>query len=79
MKSLPDEIERDRKGLSAYLEDIATRDANSEDDFSMVVGGRTYAGKDARANAGDALNEVAYSWRYDQSLQVRGSFRGLTY
>ena len=42
----------------------------------MTIGNREFTGKDARANAGDALNQVAYSWRNDQSVQVRGHFKG---
>ena len=76
VKSLPDDIQRSRKHYAAYEEDIATRDLHGEEDFTMTVGKRTFSGKDARANAGDALVAVALSWRYDQSLQVRGSFKG---
>jgi N12 class adenine-specific DNA methylase len=76
VRSLPEEIERSRKYHAAYVEDIATRDAHSDEDFSMTIGNRTISGKDARTNAGQALNEVAHSWRDDKRLQVRGHFRG---
>jgi hypothetical protein len=76
VKSLPEQIERSRKYHAAYIEDIVTRDSHGEDEFSMTIGSRTYSGKDARTNAGTALNQVAYSWRDDQSLQVRGHYKG---
>ena len=76
VRSIPEELERSRKYLAAYNDDIATRDANTEEEFTMTVGNRTFSGKDARTNAGNALNQVAYSWRDDKSLQVRAHFRG---
>jgi hypothetical protein len=76
VRSIPEDIERGRHYHAAYLEDIAMRDANDSDEFTMIVGNQTYSGKDARANAGEALNEVAYSWRNSQALGVRGSYRG---
>ena len=76
VRSPPDHIACNRGRHAAYIEDIATRDAHGDEDFTMTIGNRTYTGKDARANAGDALNEVAWSWRNDRSVQVRGSFKG---
>ena len=76
VRNLPEQIERSRKYHAGYVEDIATRDAHSEEDFAMTIGNRTFTGKDARTNAGDALNAVALSWARDQTLQVRGEFKG---
>jgi hypothetical protein len=76
VRNLPEQIERSRKYHAAYLDDIATRDANTGEEFVMTVGNRTFSGRDARTNAGDALNEVAHSWRNDHSLQARGHFKG---
>jgi Helicase conserved C-terminal domain len=76
LRSLPPEI-RDRHDRIALLsQDVATRDANSGDEFSMRVGNRLYAGKGAREEAAAALTAVVLSWRDDQTLQVRGSFHG---
>ena len=66
VKSLPEDIAQSTKYHAAFVADIATRDEHSEEDFAMTIGNREYTGKDARANAGEALNQVAYSWRHDQ-------------
>ena len=42
----------------------------------MTVGNREYSGKGAREQAAQALTGAVLSWRDDQSLQVRGIFRG---
>ncbi len=76
IRSLPEDIERSRNYHAAYVADIVTRDEHRDDEFTMTIGRRTFAGKDARKQAGEALNEVAYSWRNDQSVQVRGQFKG---
>src|ERR1017187_5815385 len=59
VKSLPEQIERGRKYHAAVSADILTRDAHAEEDFTMKVGNRVYAGKGAREDAGNALNIVA--------------------
>lgn len=76
LKSLPDEIARSQRLHAAYTDDITMRDAHADADFTMTIGNRTFSGKDARTNAGDALNQVAFSWRNDQSFQKRGEFMG---
>ncbi len=76
VKSIPEQIERGQRYHAAYVEDIATRDAHADEEFTMTIGNRTFSGKDARTHAGEALNEVAFSWRNDQSAQVRGHFKG---
>ena len=77
VRNLPEQIERARKYHAGYVDDIATRDAHAEEDFAMTIGNHTFTGKDARTNAGTALNAVALSWARDQSLQVRGQFQRL--
>ena len=76
VRSLPEQIERSQKYHAGYVEDIGTRDAHSDEEFAMTIGNRTFTGKDARTNAGTALNAVALSWAGDQSLQVRGQYKG---
>jgi hypothetical protein len=76
LNSLPSEIRERRERIERLSADIATRDANSAEEFSMTVGSRVYAGKGAREEAAAALGGVVLSWRDDQSLQVRGAFHG---
>jgi len=76
VKSLPEQIERNRTYLAAVSADIVTRDANAEDDFSMTVGTREFSGKGAREQAGNVLNAVIMSWRDDMTPQLRADFRG---
>jgi hypothetical protein len=76
VRSLPEHIRRSEDIAKRLAQDIATRDANTSDDFSMTVGRRTFSGKGAREEAANALNEVVLSWRNDESAQVRGHFRG---
>jgi len=47
VKSLPSEIERARKYFAAVSGDILARDARADEDFTMRVGNRVYAGKGA--------------------------------
>jgi hypothetical protein len=42
----------------------------------MQVGNRLFAGKGAREQAANALVGAVLSWRDDQTLQARASFRG---
>ena len=76
LNSLPSEIRERHERIERLSADIATRDANSTEEFSMTVGNRVYAGKGAREEAAAALGGVVLSWRDDQSLQVRGTFHG---
>ena len=76
LRSLPSEIKERHERIERLSADIATRDAQGAEEFSMTVGNRVYEGKGAREQAAAALTEVALSWRDDQSLQVRGAFRG---
>jgi N12 class adenine-specific DNA methylase len=77
VRNLPDHIRRSKETAERIAADIATRDANDPDEFSMTVGNRTFCGKGAREEAAKALNEVVLSWRNDGTAQVRAKFRGL--
>jgi len=76
IKALPEQIERARKYHAAVTADIHTRDEHADEDFTMTVGNRVYAGKGAREEAGNALNSVVMSWREDKTPQVRARFKG---
>jgi hypothetical protein len=76
VKSLPEQIERSRKYHAAVSADILTREAHADEDFTMQVGNRVFAGKGAREDAGNALNAVVLSWRNDRTAQVRAHFKG---
>ena len=76
LRSLPPEIRDRHERIALLSHDVATRDANSSDEFSMRVGNRLHTGKGAREEAAAALTAVVLSWRDDQTLQVRGSFHG---
>jgi len=76
VRDLPRKIEQ-AKDLAAKVEtDVATRNANDSGQFEMKVGNRLFAGKGAREEAADALSGAVLSWRDDQTLQSRASFRG---
>ncbi len=76
VKNLPDYIRRAHETAERIATDIATRDANSSDEFTMTVGNRTFSGKGAREEAAKALNAVIQSWANDQTTQARGKFKG---
>jgi hypothetical protein len=76
VKSLPEQIDRDRKYHAAVTADIVTRDSHADKDFTMRVGNRVFSGKGAREESGNALNAVVMSWKDDKSLQVRGHYKG---
>jgi hypothetical protein len=42
----------------------------------MTVGNRVFSGKGAREESATALTFAILTWRDDQSLQLRGVFRG---
>jgi P-type conjugative transfer protein TrbL len=73
---LPLEIAETQRGLAQVTTDIATRDAQDGEEFSMTVGSRAYAGKGAREEAAKALTYAVLSWRDDPTLQPRGAYRG---
>jgi N12 class adenine-specific DNA methylase len=76
IRSLPPEIRERQEKIERLAADITRRDANTGEEFWMTVGNREYSGKGARERAAEALTGAVLSWRDDQSLQVRGSFRG---
>jgi N12 class adenine-specific DNA methylase len=76
VKNIPDHIRHAKDTAERINKDIATREANSPEEFTMTVGNRTFSGKGAREEAAKALNDVALSWRNDETQQVRGRFRG---
>src|SRR6202162_4827376 len=71
VKSLPEQIERARNYRAAVVADILTRDAHTDEEFSMKVGNHEFSGKGAREEAGSALNAVIMLWRDDMTPQVR--------
>ncbi len=76
IRDLPLQIREASQHLAHIEADIATRNANDSDEFAMKVGNRVFSGKGAREEAAKALTQTILSWRDDQSLQMRGSFRG---
>ena len=76
MRDLPRQIAEAKQHLVDIEADIATRNANDSDEFVMKVGNRCFSGKSAREEAAKAITHAILSWRDDQTLQARGSFRG---
>ena len=76
IRDLPRQITEAKQHLAHIEADIATRNANDADEFSMKVGNRVFSGKGAREEAAKALTFAVLSWRDDQTMQPRGTFRG---
>jgi hypothetical protein len=76
IRDLPRQIAEAKHHLASIAADVATRNANDTDEFSMTVGNRVFAGKGTREEAATALTFAILTWRDDQSLQPRGVFRG---
>jgi len=76
LHSLPSEIRERQERIGRLSADIATRDGHADEEFSMRVGNRVFSGKGAREEGAALLAQAVLSWRDDQSLQTRGSFRG---
>jgi N12 class adenine-specific DNA methylase len=76
LSGLPGQIQHAKANLARIRADIATRDANTEDEFHMTVGKKVFSGKGAREEAAKALNHVVLSWRDDLTLQPRAAYRG---
>lgn len=74
--SLPKKIEDSRAYHAGLLEDIARRNTNDYEEFTMIVGGRRVAGKGAREEAGEALVEAIMAAKGDFTLRVRGQVAG---
>jgi N12 class adenine-specific DNA methylase len=76
IRDLPRQITEVKQHLAHIEADIATRNANDSGEFSMTVGNRVFSGKGAREEAAKALTFAVLSWRDDQTMQARGTFRG---
>jgi hypothetical protein len=76
IQDLSRQITEAKQHLARIEADIATRNANDSDEFTMKVGNRVFSGKGAREEAAKALTFSALSWRDDQTMQPRASFRG---
>ena len=76
IRDLPRQITEAKHHLAQIEADIATRNANDFDEFSMKAGNRVFSGKGAREEAAKALTFAILSWRDDQTMQPRGAFRG---
>ena len=76
IRDLPRQIAEEKQQLAHIEADIATRKAAESPEFSMTVGNRVFSGKGARESAANALTRAILSWRDDQTMQARGSFRG---
>src|ERR1700722_4210561 len=69
VRCLPEPIQRSNDIAKRLAQDIATRDGNTPEDFSMTIGRHSYSGKGAREEAANALKEVVLPWRNDESTQ----------
>jgi len=76
IRDLPRQITEAKQHLAHIEGDIETRNAGESAEFSMTVGNRVFSGKGAREEAAKALTFAILSWRDDQTMQPRGSFRG---
>jgi N12 class adenine-specific DNA methylase len=76
IRSLPSEITERRERTETFSADMARRDAQGSDEFSISVGNRVYSGKGAREEGAAALTLAVLTCRDDLTLQVRGVFRG---
>jgi N12 class adenine-specific DNA methylase len=76
IRDLPRQIREARDYAETVAVDLATRNENESDQFAMQVGNRLFAGKGAREEAANALVGAVLSWRDDQTMQPRASFRG---
>jgi N12 class adenine-specific DNA methylase len=76
IRDLPRQIMEAKQHLAHIEADIATRNANDFEEFTMKVGNRLFSGKGAREEAAKTLTFTILSWRDDQSVQPRGAFRG---
>lgn len=76
IRDLPRQIREASDYAETIAADLATRNSNESDQFAMQVGNRLFAGKGAREEAANALVGAVLSWRDDQTMQPRASFRG---
>ncbi len=76
ISDIPRQIAEEKQHLADIEADIATRNAAEFPEFSMTVGNRVFSGKGGRESAANALTGAILSWRDDQTIQPRGTFRG---
>jgi len=76
IQDLPRQIMEAKQHLARIEADIAAKNANFSDEFTMKVGNRVFSGKGAREEAAKELTFAVLSWRDDQTMQPRASFRG---
>jgi len=78
ISELPGRIERSREYHAGLLTDIATRNANETDAFTMTVDGRTFSGKNAREEAGKALMKMIMEslWGDRNEVKHLGNYKG---
>ncbi|HEX7362274.1 MAG TPA: SNF2-related protein [Bryobacteraceae bacterium] len=76
MTELPYSIERSREMIARIHSDIALRNAQDTENFSMRIGNRKYGGKGAREEAAKALTYLVLTWKDDEAREVRAEFRG---
>jgi N12 class adenine-specific DNA methylase len=76
IRNLPERIAEANKNLAHVQDDIATRDAHEDGEFSMIVGAKEFSGKGAREEAAKALTYDVLAARDDLTVQPRASFRG---
>ena len=62
--------------LTHVQADIKARNDNHTEEFSMVVAGKTFEGKDAREKAAKALDDTLMTWRNTPSLKGCGNIGG---
>ena len=71
-KELPQSIERAKQRIAEYGQDIALRDANKAEGFSMTVAGKQY---DERKSAAELLHKLIYSPAHtDKTVAVYKGF-----
>ena len=76
LSNFPSQIQHAKESLAKVMADIATRDTNADEEFTMTVGKKVFSGKGAREEAAKSLNHVVLSWRDDLTIQPRAQFRG---
>jgi N12 class adenine-specific DNA methylase len=69
-------IKSNASQLGHVQTDIKTRNDNHTEEFSMVVAGKTFEGKDAREKAAKALDDTLMAWRNTPSLKGCGNING---
>ncbi len=76
VSELPFRVERSKQMIEQIEADIALRERNDSESFSMTIGNRTFTGKGSREEAAKALTYLILTWKDDESRQVRAHFHG---